>query len=90
MGRESDDNPEGLNPRLPDDAEQQRKAESTISAQSSESSQEESSSAESSSNDQVITDAAATPIYLAQIMEKDIMVETNDGYSLSGIVISSP
>ncbi|MBF0940988.1 CamS family sex pheromone protein [Abiotrophia sp.] len=86
-GRESDDNPEGLNPRLPDDAEQQRKAESTISAQSSESSQEESSSAESSSNDQVITDAAATPIYLAQIMEKDIMVETNDGYSLSGIVI---
>ena len=84
-GRESDDNPDGLNPRLPEASNEQREAESNSSSENGENA--ESSSAESSSGGQVITDANATPIYLAQIMEKDIMVETNDGYSLSGIVI---
>ena len=37
--------------------------------------------------DSQVTDVAPTPVYLSQIMEKNLLVETEEGYSLSGIVI---
>ena len=36
---------------------------------------------------QVIVDSTSTPIYLTQVMEKNIMVETDEGYQLAGVVI---
>lgn len=83
ISRESEKNPDGLNPKVVEaDA-------SSTSSESSESSSSDESTSESSDtgNEQVMTNSEATPIYLAQIMEKDIMVETSEGYSLGGIVI---
>ncbi|MGF3067072.1 CamS family sex pheromone protein [Facklamia sp. P12945] len=37
--------------------------------------------------DQVVTQVQSTPIYLSQILEKNIMVETETGYKLAGIVL---
>ncbi|MDO4432294.1 MAG: CamS family sex pheromone protein [Aerococcaceae bacterium] len=83
ISRESELYPDGLNPALP--VQEQPVAESA-SSESSESSSE-SSSASSDTNTQVVLEGASTPIYLAQIMEKDLMIETANGYELSGIVI---
>lgn len=85
VARESELYPEGLNPTLPLEAQAQQEESSSESVESNtdESVPEESSSSEQ----QVILDSASTPIYLAQIIEKDIMIATDNGYSLAGVVI---
>lgn len=78
LSRESSTNPEGLNPALANTSASTE--ETTTLAEG----QETTTSAE---NTQVIVDSASSPIYLAQIMEKNIMVETEDGYQLAGVMI---
>ena len=79
LGRESATNPEGLNP-----ANTQQIMEETTLALEQEDSDEVQ---ETQENSQVIVDSSSTPIYLSQLMEKNLMVETEDGFSLSGIII---
>ncbi|MCW6659654.1 CamS family sex pheromone protein [Aerococcaceae bacterium NML191292] len=88
VSRESELYPEGLNPPAPTAPtppapENPEQAESQPEGENAESNEQVTSEA----NSQVILDRSAAPIYLAQIMEKDIMVETADGYALAGIVI---
>ncbi|UUX33824.1 CamS family sex pheromone protein [Fundicoccus culcitae] len=86
VGRESADNPEGLNPALPEETAAVESIEESSSidpADTPENVTEESIVGE----EQVIVDAQSTPIYLTQIMEKNIMVETEDGFNMAGIVI---
>lgn len=88
VSRESEDTPEGLNPALPQsEAEElpETGEESVDPADDPEGIDETGEEGETS--DQVMVDVESTPIYLAQIMEKDIMVETDDGYALGGIMI---
>lgn len=81
LSRESATNPEGLNP-----ANEQTGpvAPPTEVTEESTDGTEETTVAE---NAQVIVDSTATPIYLTQLMEKNLMVETEEGYALSGVVI---
>lgn len=83
ISRESEKNPDGLNPKVAE----VESSSSSSEADANVSSDESSSVVDESANEQVTTNSEATPIYLAQIMEKNIMVETSDGYSLGGIVI---
>ncbi|MGX7092339.1 CamS family sex pheromone protein [Hutsoniella sourekii] len=86
--RESETNPEGLNPALSKEEQAQQEAEASSSESTDPADNPENPEQENQeSNNQVIVNNDATPIYLSQIMEKDIMVETEDGYALSGIVI---
>lgn len=75
LSRESTDNPEGLNPAL---------ATNEAETSTEPATEETTTSAE---NNQVIVDTTSTPIYLSQIMEKDIMVENEDGYQLAGVML---
>lgn len=88
LGRESEDNPEGLNPALqPNEADTANlTTESESPTQEGENPEAEGETTEQA-NDQVVVDNQATPIYLSQILEKNIMVENADGFSLSGIVL---
>lgn len=87
LGRESEDNPEGLNPALAEGEETTTSEEETTMTEmtSEETTLEEST--ESGDNNQVSVDNQTTPLFLNQILEKNIMVETEDGFALSGIVI---
>lgn len=79
LARESTANPEGLNPALANN-----EAETNNDQTTGETSEETTTSAE---NTQVIVDTTSTPIYLSQVMEKNIMVETEDGYQLAGVML---
>lgn len=79
LARESSDNPEGLNPALAANEEETAPETETTVAEG-----EETTVAE---ENQVIVDSTSTPIYLTQVMEKNIMVETEEGYELAGVVI---
>lgn len=80
LARESEKNPEGLNPALEAGEEQP----TTNEAENSETTENTQNPEE---NDQVVVDTQATPIYLSQIEEKNIMVETKEGFALNGIVL---
>ena len=95
VGRESETNPEGLNPALP---EIESIAEETSELNMEEATLEDGSPADELNDaanlettttevDSQVTDVAPTPVYLSQIMEKNLLVETEEGYSLSGIVV---
>lgn len=83
VSRESATNPQGLNPAM---AEPQVVEETTVEETTvlDPNIAEEETTEESP---QVITNVQTTPIYLSQIMEKNLMVETEDGFALSGVVI---
>ncbi|MBS4456747.1 CamS family sex pheromone protein [Tuanshanicoccus lijuaniae] len=83
LSRESEDNPEGLNPSL---ARNERETQNQDSGEEKEETTEGEQS-QTRDNSQVIVDSTSTPIYLTQIMEKNLMVETEKGYALAGIVI---
>ena len=80
LSRESEKNPEGLNPALEAGEEQ-------ASTQEAENSETTENTQDTQENDQVVVDTQATPIYLSQIEEKNIMVETKEGFALNGIVL---
>lgn len=80
LSRESEKNPEGLNPALEAGEEQ-------ATTQEAENSETTENTQDTQENDQVVVDTQATPIYLSQIEEKNIMVETNEGFALNGIVL---
>ena len=80
LARESSDNPEGLNPALAANEE-----ETALDTETTMADGEETTMA--GEENQVIVDSTSTPIYLTQVMEKNIMVETDEGYQLAGVVI---
>ncbi len=84
LERESEENPEGLNPEIPQEiAEQQESMEESEPVQDEESSNEESSQ----ESTQVEVSSDIPPIYLSNIIEKNLMTETEEGFALSGIAI---
>lgn len=89
VSRESETNPEGLNPALPQSEAEEllETAEESIDPADNPEGIDETVEEASDTNAQVIVDVESTPIYLSQIMEKNIMVETDEGYALGGIVI---
>lgn len=108
VGRESEENPEGLNPAIPSDAEQipiessdeesvspaddpEEIGEISVTDTGEEVMVDETGSIieeeTDDENEQAVTEVQSTPIYLSQIMEKNIMVETEEGFELGGIVI---
>lgn len=87
VDRESADNPEGLNPALPESTEVVESVEESSSIDPSETPEDSTAEESTPEEDQVIVNANATPIYLTQIMEKNIMVETEEGFNMAGIVI---
>ncbi|EFR31137.1 CamS family sex pheromone protein [Eremococcus coleocola] len=88
LSRESETNGEGLNPELPaeDIKDVESSSESTAPGDQPEG-QESDESQESQATEATVVDEQIPPIYLNQIMEKDIMVESDDGFSLGGVVI---
>lgn len=95
VSRESDNNPEGLNPEVSQEVAQEE-SESQASSESLEANQDpnadgdtegEESNQEESNSSSPATNSSQAPIYLSQILEKNIMTETDQGYALSGIVI---
>ena len=98
VGRESEDNSEGLNPALPnneeveevdssesrDPADDPENGDESQESDESGESQEETASAD---ENQTVVDSPIPPIYLNQIMEKNIMVEEGDSYRLAGVVL---
>ncbi|MDT2768895.1 CamS family sex pheromone protein [Globicatella sulfidifaciens] len=80
LARESSDNPEGLNPALAVNEEETAPDTETTMAEGEETTM-------AAEENQVIVDSTSTPIYLTQVMEKNIMVETDEGYQLAGVVI---
>ena len=95
VGRESATNPEGLNPALPEiesiteETSELNMEEATLEDGSPANDLNEAANLETTTTevDSQVTDVAPTPVYLSQIMEKNLLVETEEGYSLSGIVI---
>lgn len=91
LARESATNPEGLNPALPEEvAETQSSLEESLASEESvdpaddpENVTEEGAEV----NEQIVTNVQSTPIYLSQVSEKNLMVETEDGFALGGIVL---
>lgn len=82
IARESDENPEGLNPAI--QVEEEATTETTVAVENTEESTEMN---DATRPGQVNLDKQKKPIYLNQILEKDIMIENQDGFALSGIVI---
>lgn len=84
LSRESEKNPEGLNPAISEDEKDNQPLleETTITP-----AEDPEKIEETEENGQVVVDAQATPIYISEISEKNIMVETKDGFALNGIVI---
>lgn len=89
VSRESTDNPDGLNPQQETKPEREEESQNEESSSEPENPEEEQSEStqEDEENNQVITDVDSTPIYLNQILEKDIVIETEDGYELAGVAI---
>lgn len=85
--RESPDNPEGLNPALEEEEEEVKEEEQAESVDPADDPEQVSDEDADEDSGQVIKDSSRTPIYLAQMMEKNIMVETDEGFALGGIVI---
>lgn len=88
LSRESEENPEGLNPELPSAIEEEvteENAEESVAPEDEPENPEE--QAESEESTPVVENTTVPPIYLAQIMEQNMMVETDDGFALAGVVI---
>ena len=87
VSRESETNPEGLNPALPvTSTQEETTTEESVDPADDPEGIDETAEVTEESN-QVIVDLDSSPIYLSQIMEKNIMVETDEGFALGGIVI---
>lgn len=91
LARESATNPEGLNPALPEeDAETQSSLEESLASEESvdpADDPEDVTEEGAEENEQIVTNVQSTPIYLSQVSEKNLMVETEDGFALGGIVL---
>lgn len=91
LARESGTNPEGLNPALPQEVEEVIEEENPAEEESVDPADDpEDVTAEAEdeeANAQVVTEFQSNPIYLSQIMEKNIMIETDNGFEIAGIVI---
>lgn len=99
VSRESETNPTGLNPALPDiqeDAIQEEDTESTAPGDQPEDPENpedpnnpgtEEAATDEPADNQVLLDVEVAPLYLDQIMEKNLMIETEEGFALSGVVI---
>ena len=91
LARESATNPEGLNPALPEgDAETQSSLEESLASDESvdpADDPEDVTEEGAEENEQIVTNVQSTPIYLSQVSEKNLMVETEDGFALGGIVL---
>lgn len=91
LARESATNPEGLNPALPEeDAETQSSLEESLASEESvdpADDPEDVTEEGAEENEQIVTNVQSTPIYLSQVAEKNLMVETEDGFALGGIVL---
>ena len=109
VGRESEDNPEGLNPAIPIDdgkmeLETTQEGETTVDEVETTTEEEVLTSVmpdgqevivddqgnilkETTQENNQVTQVQSTPIYLSQILEKNIVVETEDGFELAGIVL---
>lgn len=84
VSRESTDNPEGLNPEIPQEIAELESEE--VEPVQDESTTEDGEAVEEESP-QVAVSSSTPPMYLASIMEKDLMTETDEGFALSGIAI---
>src|SRR5699024_788938 len=91
LARESATNPEGLNPALPEeDAEIQSSLEESLASEESvdpADDPEDVTEEGAEENEQIVTNVQSTPIYLSQVAEKNLMVETEEGFALGGIVL---
>ncbi|MBG9977989.1 CamS family sex pheromone protein [Ruoffia tabacinasalis] len=91
LARESATNPEGLNPALPEeDAETQSSLEESLASEESvdpADDPEDVTEEGAEENEQIVTNVQSTPIYLSQVAEKNLMVETEEGFALGGIVL---
>ncbi|MFL2130508.1 MAG: CamS family sex pheromone protein [Ruoffia tabacinasalis] len=91
LARESATNPEGLNPALPEgDAETQSSLEESLASDESvdpADDPEDVTEEGAEENEQIVTNVQSTPIYLSQVAEKNLMVETEEGFALGGIVL---
>lgn len=91
LARESATNPEGLNPALPEeDAETQSILEESLASEESvdpADDPEDVTEEGAEENEQIVTNVQSTPIYLSQVAEKNLMVETEEGFALGGIVL---
>lgn len=81
LARESSSNPEGLNPALANNEQE------TANTQENESDDSQQETENTQENTQVIVDSTSTPIYLTQLMEKNLMIETEEGFELAGVVL---
>ncbi|MBZ6526867.1 CamS family sex pheromone protein [Aerococcaceae bacterium DSM 111021] len=91
VARESATNPEGLNPALPEEeAEAQSSLDESLASDESvdpADDPEDVTEENAEENQQIVTNVQSTPIYLSQVTEKNLMVETEEGFGLGGIVI---
>lgn len=91
LARESATNPEGLNPALPEEvAETQSSLEESLASEESvdpADDPEDVTEEGAEENEQIVTNVQSTPIYLSQVSEKNLMVETEEGFALGGIVL---
>lgn len=91
VARESVTNPEGLNPALPEEeAEAQSSLDESLASDESvdpADDPEDVTEENDEENQQIVTNVQSTPIYLSQVTEKNLMVETEEGFGLGGIVI---
>lgn len=91
VARESVTNPEGLNPALPEEeAEAQSSLDESLASDESvdpADDPEDVTEENAEENQQIVTNVQSTPIYLSQVTEKNLMVETEEGFGLGGIVI---
>lgn len=88
----NDEDPEDPeNPDQPDNQDPENLETQDPNEENDEDNSDEESTDEDQTNEdengQVLVDANIAPIYLNEIMEKNILVETDEGYALSGIVI---
>lgn len=91
VARESATNPEGLNPALPEEeAEAQSSLDESLASDESvdpADDPEDVTEENDEENQQIVTNVQSTPIYLSQVTEKNLMVETEEGFGLGGIVL---
>lgn len=91
LSRESATNPEGLNPALPEaEAQAQESIEESLASDESvdpADDPEDVTEENTEENEQIVTNVQSTPIYLSQVTEKNLMIETDEGFALGGIVL---
>lgn len=85
LGRESEQNPGGLNPELPQQAPSE--VDENIEESSDIVQDNDNDEEDESTNNQVAMSSDIPPIYLSSMIEKNLMIETEQGFELSGIVI---